>query len=270
MRAACRTPRSALGSRPCEKTTLANYRIETRNPGGHSAAPVRDNAIYQLSRALVKIDEHEFPLEMNDTTRKSFSDGGALRGDDSAKSAVVKRVLLWLSSEPKYTSCTSPRSQLLVAQPCRIPAGAADAAKLAVDRRALGRAKYFGLRKGLEPVRAQRSYDLGELLNSFLVHWSVLLLFFDLLYTDERASQFPSTVPAADGDRKEKGNRARRSRINLPVLAPATARWRASGRRCVEPRIEQLLVRCRPFAQHCSRRKWPGITASKYARLAAP
>ena len=50
--------------------TFANYRVETRNPGGHSSAPVRDNAIYQLSRALVKIDEHEFPLEMNDTTRR--------------------------------------------------------------------------------------------------------------------------------------------------------------------------------------------------------
>ena len=31
--------------------TFANYRLEMRNPGGHGSVPVRDNAIYQLSRA---------------------------------------------------------------------------------------------------------------------------------------------------------------------------------------------------------------------------
>jgi acetylornithine deacetylase/succinyl-diaminopimelate desuccinylase-like protein len=69
--------------------TFANFRIETRNPGGHSSAPVRDNAIYQLARALGKIDEHEFPLEMNDTTRRYFRDTGASRGDDIGRAMVA-------------------------------------------------------------------------------------------------------------------------------------------------------------------------------------
>jgi len=69
--------------------TFANFRVETRNPGGHSSAPVRDNAIYQLSRALGKIDEHEFPLEMNDTTRQYFRDAGAARNDDIGRAMVA-------------------------------------------------------------------------------------------------------------------------------------------------------------------------------------
>ena len=69
--------------------TFANFRLETRNPGGHSSAPVRDNAIYQLARALGKIDEYQFPLEMTDTTRKYFAQSGAGRGDDIGKAMVA-------------------------------------------------------------------------------------------------------------------------------------------------------------------------------------
>lgn len=78
--------------------TFANFRLETRNPGGHSSVPVRDNAIYQLSRALTKIDEHEFPVEMTETTRSFFARSGAGRGDDIGK-AMVK-----LAADPKDTA----------------------------------------------------------------------------------------------------------------------------------------------------------------------
>jgi acetylornithine deacetylase/succinyl-diaminopimelate desuccinylase-like protein len=69
--------------------TFANFRLETRNPGGHSSVPVRDNAIYQLSRALIKVDEHEFPLEMTDTTRRFFRESGAARKDEIGKAMVA-------------------------------------------------------------------------------------------------------------------------------------------------------------------------------------
>jgi len=72
--------------------TFANFRLETRNPGGHSSVPVRDNAIYQLSRALVKVDEHEFPLEMTDTTRRFFRESGAARKDQIGKAMVALAV----------------------------------------------------------------------------------------------------------------------------------------------------------------------------------
>ena len=69
--------------------TFANFRLETRNPGGHSSVPVRDNAIYQLARALTKIDEYEFPVEMTDTTRRFFSEAGAARGDEMGKAMAA-------------------------------------------------------------------------------------------------------------------------------------------------------------------------------------
>ncbi|WP_176599340.1 MULTISPECIES: peptidase dimerization domain-containing protein [Sphingobium] len=50
-----------------------NFRIEATNPGGHSSAPVRDNAIYELADALVRIRDLEFPMMLNDTTRAFFS-----------------------------------------------------------------------------------------------------------------------------------------------------------------------------------------------------
>jgi acetylornithine deacetylase/succinyl-diaminopimelate desuccinylase-like protein len=62
-----------------------NYRIEATNPGGHSSAPVRDNAIYELADALARIRDLEFPLMLNDTTRAFFSKAGAGRDDEVGK-----------------------------------------------------------------------------------------------------------------------------------------------------------------------------------------
>jgi acetylornithine deacetylase/succinyl-diaminopimelate desuccinylase-like protein len=63
--------------------------METTNPGGHSSVPVRDNAIYQLSEALLKIRDYEFPLTMNDTTRAFFAKAGAGRTDATGKAMVA-------------------------------------------------------------------------------------------------------------------------------------------------------------------------------------
>jgi acetylornithine deacetylase/succinyl-diaminopimelate desuccinylase-like protein len=58
-----------------------NYKLESVNAGGHSSIPIRDNAIYQLSEALLKVRDHEFPLKFSDTTRTFFAKAGAARGD---------------------------------------------------------------------------------------------------------------------------------------------------------------------------------------------
>ncbi|NIJ38068.1 acetylornithine deacetylase/succinyl-diaminopimelate desuccinylase-like protein [Sphingopyxis panaciterrae] len=69
--------------------TFANFRLETRNPGGHSSAPVPANAIYQLAHALAKIGDHDFPVEMTDTTRRFFAEAGAARADEIGKAMVA-------------------------------------------------------------------------------------------------------------------------------------------------------------------------------------
>lgn len=52
--------------------TYQDFRLEVRNPGGHSSRPVKDNAIYRLATALRRIADHEFVVEFNDTTRAYF------------------------------------------------------------------------------------------------------------------------------------------------------------------------------------------------------
>jgi acetylornithine deacetylase/succinyl-diaminopimelate desuccinylase-like protein len=59
-----------------------NYRLEVRNPGGHSSRPVKDNAIYHLAAALTRIAEHDFPIQLNDTTRAYFTRVGEMKGGE--------------------------------------------------------------------------------------------------------------------------------------------------------------------------------------------
>ena len=66
-----------------------NYRLEVTNPGGHSSVPIRDNAIYQLAQALLKVRDYEFPLQMSDTTRAFFAKSGAGRTDPQGMALVA-------------------------------------------------------------------------------------------------------------------------------------------------------------------------------------
>src|ERR1051326_4256056 len=66
-----------------------NYRIESTNPGGHSSIPIRDNAIYELADALVKIRNYEFPVKFTDTTKAYFALAGARRHDEIGNAMVA-------------------------------------------------------------------------------------------------------------------------------------------------------------------------------------
>jgi acetylornithine deacetylase/succinyl-diaminopimelate desuccinylase-like protein len=50
----------------------ASFRLEARNPGGHSSLPRRDNAIYALAAALERLGEHRFPIQLTETTQAFF------------------------------------------------------------------------------------------------------------------------------------------------------------------------------------------------------
>jgi acetylornithine deacetylase/succinyl-diaminopimelate desuccinylase-like protein len=50
-----------------------NYRLEVTNPGGHSSRPVRENAIYRLADALIKLRAYDFPVQANEATRGYFA-----------------------------------------------------------------------------------------------------------------------------------------------------------------------------------------------------
>lgn len=48
------------------------FELEVTNRGGHSSVPRKDNAIYQLARALLRIEDHAFPVDLNQVTRAYF------------------------------------------------------------------------------------------------------------------------------------------------------------------------------------------------------
>ncbi len=49
-----------------------DFTLESSNVGGHSARPVRDNAINQLAAALLRVSSYQFPIQLNSTTRAYF------------------------------------------------------------------------------------------------------------------------------------------------------------------------------------------------------
>lgn len=77
--------RLRLGIAVAEKL-YATYSLTTSNPGGHSSLPVPENAISQLAAALVRLQQHTFPVRTNEATRamlESYAalETGALRSD---------------------------------------------------------------------------------------------------------------------------------------------------------------------------------------------
>ena len=54
------------------------FELEVTDPGGHSSLPRAENAIYRLSRALLAIEAHSFPVRLNEVTRIFFERSAAL------------------------------------------------------------------------------------------------------------------------------------------------------------------------------------------------
>jgi acetylornithine deacetylase/succinyl-diaminopimelate desuccinylase-like protein len=49
-----------------------DFRLEATDPGGHSSRPRADSAISRVARTLVALQEHRFPIDLNETTRAFF------------------------------------------------------------------------------------------------------------------------------------------------------------------------------------------------------
>jgi len=60
-----------------EKVSVT-YKLEVKNPGGHSSLPARDNAIYRLADALGRLAKFDFQVKLNETTRAYFERMSAL------------------------------------------------------------------------------------------------------------------------------------------------------------------------------------------------
>lgn len=79
-----------FGVQGAEKT-YADYELTFTNPGGHSSAPQKANAIYSLARALDKLAAFQFPGEINEITRAYFED--SLKTADAPMAESIRRFL---------------------------------------------------------------------------------------------------------------------------------------------------------------------------------
>jgi acetylornithine deacetylase/succinyl-diaminopimelate desuccinylase-like protein len=64
--------------------TYADFELTVTNPGGHSSAPRKDNAISQLSAALVRIGQYQFKPEVSELTRAYFQQAARYQTPDIA------------------------------------------------------------------------------------------------------------------------------------------------------------------------------------------
>ena len=87
------------------------YSFEVTNKGGHSSRPERENAIYRLARATLKVEELAFPLELTPVVREYFRVTGPTLGGEigAAMSAVAKNptdtaALTTLTNDPSYNA----------------------------------------------------------------------------------------------------------------------------------------------------------------------
>lgn len=88
-----------------------NFIVEATNPGGHSSVPRPDNAIYELSKALLGIGSYHHPVNLNEVTEAFFSRSANLVEPEMG--AMMRRVLedptdaeaaAFVSTVPGYNS----------------------------------------------------------------------------------------------------------------------------------------------------------------------
>ncbi len=93
-----------------EKKFLSYY-FRASNPGGHSSLPVLKNAIYDLSRALLAVQDHEFPVMLNEVTEAFFAGSADLV--EGEMGTAMRRIVAdpgdsdaaaTLSEDPGYNS----------------------------------------------------------------------------------------------------------------------------------------------------------------------
>jgi acetylornithine deacetylase/succinyl-diaminopimelate desuccinylase-like protein len=91
----------------------ADFEVTATNPGGHSSLPRPENAIYDLSEALVRLKAASFPFELNAVTRPWLEHMQKL--EDGERSRDIKGLLATppdaeaiarLSKDPRYNSVT--------------------------------------------------------------------------------------------------------------------------------------------------------------------
>ena len=103
--------RAVVADVEATEKVYADYEVTATNPGGHSSRPRPDNAIYELTTALSKLQAYTFPFELNPVTRTYFEslakhEAGQMADDIRAILATPPdpAAAARLSAEPSFNS----------------------------------------------------------------------------------------------------------------------------------------------------------------------
>ncbi len=96
--------------------TYADFRLEVRNKGGHSARPVADNAIYHLAGALYRLSTYAFPFRLNDITRAYFRQMAKIEKGPLA--ADLTQVAQGSEESMRKVAATSPPMNAMLRTTC--------------------------------------------------------------------------------------------------------------------------------------------------------
>ena len=88
-----------------------SFTLEATNPGGHSSLPVKDNAIYRIADALIRIRAYDFPVALNLVTQLFFERSAEIEDGELAEAmrGVLQyppdpAAIAYLSRTPFYNS----------------------------------------------------------------------------------------------------------------------------------------------------------------------
>ncbi len=68
-----------------------SFTLEVKNKGGHSSVPEKENAIYRISRGLVRLSDFDFPVMLDAGTRAYFESVAVREGPELAQ--AINRML---------------------------------------------------------------------------------------------------------------------------------------------------------------------------------
>jgi len=86
----------------------SDYQLVTTNPGGHGSLPRPDNAIYELAHALLRLEQHRFPFELDSVTRAYYEHLAKVEnGDRSTDMQAMLRTPI--DNSKLHTTCVATR-----------------------------------------------------------------------------------------------------------------------------------------------------------------
>jgi acetylornithine deacetylase/succinyl-diaminopimelate desuccinylase-like protein len=96
----------------------SDFTMEAHNNGGHSSLPVKDNAIYRLAGALIRLSRCDFPIRLNETAKVYFERNAAIETGRTREDMLAMAGMLTDSAAINRLAKISPYYNALMRTTC--------------------------------------------------------------------------------------------------------------------------------------------------------